>query len=98
MSQVAAVIVAGGDGTRTGRARPKQYESLLGRKVLEWSVEAFLQHPNVGHLVVVSGADQESIGPFPGGFMGVRWAFADPVGTQWPRSTRSAAGYTGPDP
>jgi len=66
MSQVAAVIVAGGDGTRTGRARPKQYESLLGRKVLEWSVEAFLQHPNVGHLVVVSGADQESIGPFPG--------------------------------
>ncbi|KCZ55257.1 bifunctional 2-C-methyl-D-erythritol 4-phosphate cytidylyltransferase/2-C-methyl-D-erythritol 2,4-cyclodiphosphate synthase [Hyphomonas chukchiensis] len=66
MSQVAAIIVAGGKGIRAGRAGPKQYESLLGRKVLEWSIEAFLQHPDVDHLVVVSGTGQGKFGPFPG--------------------------------
>ena len=66
MPQVAAIIVAGGKGTRAGRTGPKQYESLLGRKVLEWSIEAFLQHPDVGHLVVVSGTGQGKFGPFPG--------------------------------
>ena len=66
MPQVAAIIVAGGRGTRAGRAGPKQYESLLGRKVLDWSIEAFLQHPDVGQLVVVAGSDQGNFGPFPG--------------------------------
>ncbi|MEH6810348.1 MAG: bifunctional 2-C-methyl-D-erythritol 4-phosphate cytidylyltransferase/2-C-methyl-D-erythritol 2,4-cyclodiphosphate synthase [Hyphomonas oceanitis] len=66
MPKVAAIIVAGGKGTRAGRVGPKQYESLLGRTVLEWSIEAFLQHPDVGHLVVVSGTGQGKFGPFPG--------------------------------
>ncbi|MFH1619714.1 MAG: 2-C-methyl-D-erythritol 4-phosphate cytidylyltransferase, partial [bacterium] len=35
----AAVVVAGGAGTRMGR--PKQYLNILGRPMVEWSVEAF---------------------------------------------------------
>lgn len=33
-----AVVVAGGQGSRFGR--PKQFEALAGRRVLDWSVEA----------------------------------------------------------
>jgi 2-C-methyl-D-erythritol 4-phosphate cytidylyltransferase / 2-C-methyl-D-erythritol 2,4-cyclodiphosphate synthase len=57
MTLAAAVIVAGGKGTRSGRARPKQFESLLGRQVLDWSIDAFKAHPQVGSIVVVASID-----------------------------------------
>ncbi len=37
--KIAALIVAGGSGTRFGA--PKQYLPLLGKSVLQWSVDAF---------------------------------------------------------
>ena len=51
------LIVAAGKGERTGRARPKQYESLAGKPLLRWSAEAFAGLP----VRVVIGPGQESL-------------------------------------
>ena len=53
MTGFTAIIVAGGRGARTGLERPKQWEMLLGRRVIDWSVDAFLSHPDLLELVVV---------------------------------------------
>ena len=47
----AAVIVAAGSGTRMGR--PKQFLPLLGRPVVEWSLRAFLELPEISEIAVV---------------------------------------------
>ncbi len=52
MDRAAAIIVAGGSGQRAGRA--KQWELLLGRRVIDWSIDAFCGHPAIGHVVVVA--------------------------------------------
>ncbi|EKE43585.1 2-C-methyl-D-erythritol 4-phosphate cytidylyltransferase [Oceaniovalibus guishaninsula JLT2003] len=49
----AAIIVAAGRGTRAGGGLPKQWRSLLGRPVADWTVAAFLGHPGVGRIVLV---------------------------------------------
>lgn len=50
----AAVIVAGGSGSRMGRGGvAKQYLDLLGSPVLLWSVRTFLAHPRIGSVTVV---------------------------------------------
>ena len=53
MSGFVAIIVAAGKGTRTGLNRPKQWETLLGKRVIDWSVETFLAHPDLLELVIV---------------------------------------------
>ena len=50
---VGVIIVAGGRGTRTGSAIPKQLIDLGGRTVLQRSVAAFDAHPGVAAIVVV---------------------------------------------
>lgn len=52
-ARAAAVVVAGGAGTRMGTGVAKQYLELLGAPVLLWSVRAFLAHPRVAEVVVV---------------------------------------------
>lgn len=49
----AAVIVAAGQGVRFGPTERKQYASLGGRPVLQWSVRAFRAHEAIRHVVVV---------------------------------------------
>lgn len=50
----AAVIVAGGSGTRMGGGGvAKQYLDLLGSPVLLWSVRTFLAHPGIASVTVV---------------------------------------------
>jgi len=63
MSRVAAVIVAAGEGRRFGG--PKQFASLRGRPVLEWSLRAFENNPYVDAVVVVL-ADPAEGGRFTG--------------------------------
>lgn len=46
-----AIIVAAGTGTRMGR--PKQFLPLLGRPLVEWSLEAFKGHPEISEVVLV---------------------------------------------
>src|SRR5580658_3421774 len=72
MSRTAVLIVAAGKGERTGRALPKQYESLAGRPMLGWTAAAFAPLP----VQMVIGPGQEELyaaampgapAPVPGG-------------------------------
>ena len=51
----AAIIVAGGSGARMGG--PKQFLPLAGKTVVEWSLKAFLDTPEISDIVLVLGAD-----------------------------------------
>jgi 2-C-methyl-D-erythritol 4-phosphate cytidylyltransferase / 2-C-methyl-D-erythritol 2,4-cyclodiphosphate synthase len=57
MSRIAVLIVAAGKGERTGRAGPKQYESLAGQPMLRRAVQAFSAWP----VRVVIGRGQEAL-------------------------------------
>lgn len=54
---IAAIIVAAGRGTRAGGEVPKQWRRLHGRRVADWTVAAFQQHPRVGRVVLVLHPD-----------------------------------------
>ena len=71
MTRFAAIIVAGGRGTRSGRDRPKQWEPLLGKRVIDWSVGVFLEHPGLAELVVVMDEPGAERG-FPAGVKTIR--------------------------
>jgi 2-C-methyl-D-erythritol 4-phosphate cytidylyltransferase/2-C-methyl-D-erythritol 2,4-cyclodiphosphate synthase len=55
MSHVTAVVVAAGRGSRFGS--PKQFLPLAGHPMVEWSVEAFLTHPEVDEVILVLPPD-----------------------------------------
>ncbi|PJA54642.1 MAG: 2-C-methyl-D-erythritol 4-phosphate cytidylyltransferase, partial [Candidatus Marinimicrobia bacterium CG_4_9_14_3_um_filter_48_9] len=46
-----AVIVAAGSGTRLGGDSPKQFIRLADRELLSFSVDTFLNHPAIDHVV-----------------------------------------------
>lgn len=50
---IAALIVAAGRGQRAGGPIPKQYAHVGGRPVLALTLDVFLAHPLVQHVVVV---------------------------------------------
>ncbi|MEJ3654446.1 IspD/TarI family cytidylyltransferase [Actinomycetes bacterium KLBMP 9759] len=52
-AHAAAIVLAGGSGTRLGAARNKVYLPLAGRMVIVWSLAAMAQHPDVGPVVLV---------------------------------------------
>ena len=51
------VIPAAGSSRRMGGAAPKQYLTLAGRSVLEWSTQPFLEREECAQIVVVLAAD-----------------------------------------
>ncbi|MEE3317732.1 MAG: 2-C-methyl-D-erythritol 4-phosphate cytidylyltransferase, partial [Pseudomonadota bacterium] len=51
--KTSALIVAAGRGTRAGGEIPKQYQPLLGRAVLSWTIERFVRHPAIDEIIVV---------------------------------------------
>ena len=55
--RAAAVIVAGGAGTRLGGPVRKQYLEIGGQPVLLRAIRPFLHHPRISHVVVVLPAD-----------------------------------------
>lgn len=57
MTRVAAIIVAGGQGTRAGSDLPKQWQMLLGRRVIDWSIDTFSRHPAITDIVVVASGE-----------------------------------------
>lgn len=61
MARCAALILAGGTGSRLGSDIPKQYLTLNGKSVLRRTVEAFLRHPQIDAVQVVIGADDRQI-------------------------------------
>jgi len=55
---VAAIIVAGGRGERSGAGSiPKQYVAIAGRPLLSYAIEAFLGHPRITIVQPVIAAD-----------------------------------------
>lgn len=50
-----SIVLAGGSGSRFGRQIPKQYETLRGRRVLDWSLDA-ARAATEGVVLVVGGA------------------------------------------
>lgn len=65
-----AVLLAGGSGRRMGGPEPKQFIKIHDRSILEHSIRAFHQHPQVDEIVIVAHADyidriQEIAAPYP---------------------------------
>ncbi len=57
MSRVSAIICAAGSGKRFGQK--KQFVYLRGKPVLEWTLERFQSHPEVGPIVLVLPDEQD---------------------------------------
>ena len=54
---VAALIVAAGRGSRAGGAKPKQWQHIAGRPVIEHTLERFARHPRIDRIMVVLHQD-----------------------------------------
>ncbi len=54
----AAVIVAAGRGLRAGGGVPKQWRILRGRRMAEWTIEAFRQAPDIDLIMLVLHPDE----------------------------------------
>jgi len=57
MNKAIAIIVAAGGGSRAGGGIPKQFRTLLGQSVLNWSARAFRHHPDIEQTVIVGPSD-----------------------------------------
>jgi 2-C-methyl-D-erythritol 4-phosphate cytidylyltransferase/2-C-methyl-D-erythritol 2,4-cyclodiphosphate synthase len=55
--RIVAIIAAGGQGSRLGAGRPKQFLEVGGRSILERSIAAFASHPRVAEIVVALPSD-----------------------------------------
>ena len=53
----AAIIVAAGRGSRAGGGLPKQWRALAGRRVADWTLDAFRSHPKIDLIVLVTHPD-----------------------------------------
>lgn len=61
MSALWVVIPAAGGGKRFGAATPKQYQSLLGKTVLEQTVARFADRADVAGIVIAVASDDAFI-------------------------------------
>ena len=52
-----AVIVAGGTGARFGNKTPKQFKRIHSKEILSFSVQTFLNHPEIDEVIIVSHPD-----------------------------------------
>lgn len=50
---IAAIILAGGVGSRVGTARPKQFIEILDKPILAYTVEIFQNHPQIDTIEIV---------------------------------------------
>ena len=53
-----AIIVAAGKGIRAGGKVPKQWRTIAGKRVIDWSIDAFKKHKLIDHVIVVVPADK----------------------------------------
>ena len=53
----AALIVAAGRGTRAGGDRPKQWQPLAGARVIDWTLRAFQDLPEIQHIMIALHPD-----------------------------------------
>ena len=48
-----AIIVAAGKGIRAGGKVPKQWRIIAGKRVIDWSIDAFKKHKLIDYVIVV---------------------------------------------
>ena len=61
MTRAAAVVLAGGSGSRVGNAINKVFLPLAGRRVVSWSLSAFARVPEVDRIVLVIRPQDEDM-------------------------------------
>jgi len=54
---IAAIVAAGGRGSRFAADKPKQFLELKGKPIYYWSVSVLLQHPDIRLVVLVMPPD-----------------------------------------
>ncbi|MES2495065.1 MAG: bifunctional 2-C-methyl-D-erythritol 4-phosphate cytidylyltransferase/2-C-methyl-D-erythritol 2,4-cyclodiphosphate synthase [Pseudomonadota bacterium] len=59
--RIAALIVAAGQGVRSGGDTPKQYRPIAGKAVLAHAIDALAGHPAIGLVQIVIGADHHDL-------------------------------------
>jgi 2-C-methyl-D-erythritol 4-phosphate cytidylyltransferase/2-C-methyl-D-erythritol 2,4-cyclodiphosphate synthase len=59
--RIAGLIVAAGDGVRSGQNLPKQYARIAGRAVLTHAIDALAGHPAIDSVQVVIGRGHDSL-------------------------------------
>lgn len=59
--RAAAIVLAGGSGSRVGAERNKVYLSLAGRSVISWSLNVLAGMPEVGPVVLVIRPEDRTI-------------------------------------
>ncbi|WP_162653881.1 bifunctional 2-C-methyl-D-erythritol 4-phosphate cytidylyltransferase/2-C-methyl-D-erythritol 2,4-cyclodiphosphate synthase [Lentilitoribacter sp. Alg239-R112] len=62
-SKIAAVIVAAGRGERAGGMQdgPKQYREIGKKPVITYTLEGFLNHPNISQIMIVAHPDDDQL-------------------------------------
>ena len=56
-TNITALVVAAGSGSRAGDGIPKQYRMIAGKSVLAHAVDSLLAHPGIAQVQVVIGQD-----------------------------------------
>lgn len=59
--KTAALIVAAGRGTRAGGELPKQWHTLAGKRVIDWTLQAFKNTPEITDIAVILHPDDMNI-------------------------------------
>jgi 2-C-methyl-D-erythritol 4-phosphate cytidylyltransferase/2-C-methyl-D-erythritol 2,4-cyclodiphosphate synthase len=59
--RIAGLIVAAGDGVRSGQNLPKQYARIAGRAVLTHAIDALIGHPAIDSVQIVIGRGHDSL-------------------------------------
>lgn len=59
--RIAALIVAAGQGVRSGGDVPKQYRTVAGKAVLAHAIDALMRHPAIELVQVAIGAGQQAL-------------------------------------
>ncbi|MDP7152158.1 MAG: bifunctional 2-C-methyl-D-erythritol 4-phosphate cytidylyltransferase/2-C-methyl-D-erythritol 2,4-cyclodiphosphate synthase [Paracoccaceae bacterium] len=57
----AAIIVAAGRGTRAGGDLPKQWQTLAGRRVADWTLDVFQRSQDVDRILLVIHPDDREL-------------------------------------
>lgn len=57
------ILLSGGQGLRLGHALPKQYLPLKGKAIVLYSLEKFLEHPDIAEIIIVCAPEYRSLFP-----------------------------------
>lgn len=72
MSKYHVLIPCGGHGSRFASDLPKQYHTLLGRTVLDWTIQVFEQCSDIKQIIVVASPDDLWIDNYAGKYSKLR--------------------------